>query len=111
MKPFNYSNLRRLIAFRFPSIFSLTPALSRWERVKCFPLPAKTSGWIAEHRTQKTETKYGCSLSQRALVSTQVRNGPFSGTFCRTLNFVNARFLAKNHAVLEYPSTCVDTHA
>ncbi|HTB84376.1 MAG TPA: hypothetical protein VK742_12035, partial [Candidatus Sulfotelmatobacter sp.] len=46
-----------------------------------------------------------------ALVSTQVRNGPFSGTFCRTLNFVNARFLAKNHAVLEYPSTCVDTHA
>ena len=44
------------------------------------------------------------------LVSTHVRNGAFSGTFCRTLDFVNARFLAKNHAVLKYPSTCVDTN-
>ncbi|HTB86105.1 MAG TPA: hypothetical protein VK742_20835, partial [Candidatus Sulfotelmatobacter sp.] len=46
-----------------------------------------------------------------ALVSTQVRNGPFSGTFCGTLDFANARFLAKNRAVVEYPATCVDTNA
>jgi hypothetical protein len=33
-------------------MFSLTPALSRWEREKRSQLQTKTSGWIGEYRVQ-----------------------------------------------------------
>jgi hypothetical protein len=34
----------------FPIIFSLTPALSRWEREKRFQLQTKNSDWIGTYR-------------------------------------------------------------
>jgi hypothetical protein len=83
----------------------------RWERVKRSRHHANISGWIEECRAQKRKNEHGCSLSQRALVSTQVAG--YSP---------NARFLAKKRAfpklsvLQKVPEngpflTCVDTNA